>query len=319
MRVTFDRKFGADRIGELPTTPGVYLFRDGKGTVIYVGKAKNLRRRLATYRNATRKKAHRKQRRIIRAASSLEIRRVDSEREALLLENELIRTLRPKLNVEGKFDFLYPSLGVSRCGATTVVCFTTKPDVYESLQLQWYGCFRSRLRARDAFDACVDLLGYLGHAERVRSPRLRGSSVRGFRRIDASTFAELQRFLAGEDAGVLRTISRSLLDRPAARRDAPRVHESLRTLVRVLSIRSRAASPCAPCRATKRHTRRPVGARRALSANGLSGTPWRGNASCFLPRDACMSPDSARRLRSSNRVPAGALRVGRAHVLDGLR
>lgn len=230
MRATFDRKFGADLVDELPTTPGVYLFRDDAEVVIYVGKAKNLRRRIASYRNASRRKAHRKQRRIVRAASSLEVRRVASERDALLLENELIRTLRPKLNVEGKFDFLYPSLGLGRRDRTTLLCFSTKPDAFESLPLQWYGCFRSRLRARDAFDACVELLGFAGHVERVAAPRIRGSSVRGFRQVDSAIVTELGAFFAGEDERVLRTLARTLLDKPAARRDATRVHESLRTL-----------------------------------------------------------------------------------------
>ena len=102
----FDEKFGVDFVAELPTTPGVYLFKDDEGKVIYVGKAKNLRRRLASYRNASRKKAHKKMRAIVRKASSVEIRQVDTNADALVLENELIRTLRPKLNIEGKYDFL---------------------------------------------------------------------------------------------------------------------------------------------------------------------------------------------------------------------
>ena len=55
----FDRKFGADLLRETPREPGVYLFKDAEGQVLYAGKAKDLRRRLASYRNATRRKAHR--------------------------------------------------------------------------------------------------------------------------------------------------------------------------------------------------------------------------------------------------------------------
>lgn len=225
----FDRKFGS--IAELSTGPGVYLFRDADDVVVYVGKAKNLRRRIASYRNATRKKVHRKQRAIVRTAASLETRTVDTERDALLLENELIRTLRPRMNVDGKFDFLYPSIGLARRDRTTLLCFSTHPDAYDALSLRWFGCFRSRLRARDAFDAMLLLLGFLGHAERVAdAPRIRGSLTRGFRRIDRALVDELARYLAGESDDALRTIAHALVDRPAARRDATDVHESLRTL-----------------------------------------------------------------------------------------
>ena len=55
----FDRKFGADFLRELPEAPAVYLFKDEAGGVLYAGKAKNIRRRLAGYRNASRRKAHR--------------------------------------------------------------------------------------------------------------------------------------------------------------------------------------------------------------------------------------------------------------------
>jgi hypothetical protein len=70
----FDRKFGADLLRDLPAEPAVYLFKAEDGTVLYAGKAKNIRRRLASYRNATRRKAHRKMRTLVRRASSLEVR-----------------------------------------------------------------------------------------------------------------------------------------------------------------------------------------------------------------------------------------------------
>ncbi|MEM1418367.1 MAG: GIY-YIG nuclease family protein [Myxococcota bacterium] len=230
MRATFDRKFGVARVAELPTTPGVYLFRDADEVVVYVGKAKNLRRRLATYRNASRRKVHRKQRAIVRAASRLEVREVESERAALLLENELIRTLRPALNVAGKFDFLYPSLGLGHQGRTTLLCFSTKPEAFASLPLDWFGCFRSRVRAREAFDACAALLAHLGHAERVPAPRVHGSSVRGFRQIDGALRVELAEYLAGNGEQALRSMARALLDKPAARREAATVNASLKAL-----------------------------------------------------------------------------------------
>src|SRR5262249_15694018 len=159
----FDRKFGADWLRELPPAPGVYLFKDERGGVLYAGKAKDVRRRLQGYRNATRRKAHRKMRALVRAARSLEVRIVPSERAALLVENELIRTLRPPYNVDGAFSFLYPALGVGRDASRVLLAFTSTPEAWSGLGLRWHGCFRARARTRAAFDALVALLGRLGH------------------------------------------------------------------------------------------------------------------------------------------------------------
>ena len=84
----FDRKFGKDLLRELPEAPAVYLFKDEAGGVLYVGKAKNVRRRLAQYRNASRRKAHRKMRELVRVAHALEVRLEGSEADALLREME---------------------------------------------------------------------------------------------------------------------------------------------------------------------------------------------------------------------------------------
>lgn len=231
MKATFDRKFGAEFVADLPTTPAVYLFRNQAGVVIYVGKAVNVRRRIASYRNASRRKAHRKQRKIIRAAASLEVRHVDTEQRALLLENELIRTLRPALNIEGKYDFLYPLIGVARTDHTTLYGFTTHPDEFSHLDLQWYGCFRSRLRAKEAFDALMELLGLVGHYERVRdAPRVRGSRTCGFRQLDSELVVGIGELLAGENDKALRALTLALLDKPRARREANEVQQRLEIL-----------------------------------------------------------------------------------------
>ena len=81
----FDRKFGEERIAQLPMSPGVYLFKDAEEKVVYVGKAKNLRRRLSQYRNAGRRKVHRKMRLIVREAMSLHVETLADEQAALLL------------------------------------------------------------------------------------------------------------------------------------------------------------------------------------------------------------------------------------------
>jgi excinuclease ABC subunit C len=230
----FDGKFGADRLSEIPREPGVYLLRDEQDRVLYVGKAKDLRRRLASYRTASRRKAHRKMRTLVRAAASLELRPQASERQALLLENELIRTLRPPYNVDGAYSFLYPSLGVGRHEGRLLLAFTATPEAWRELELRWHGCFRSRRRARAAFDALVALFGRLGHAEpmsRLPAVRLRrGVRIEAFRRLPAELSPATDAFLAGESTELLSLLCGRLLELPSARRQAAEVEAQLRTL-----------------------------------------------------------------------------------------
>ena len=166
-RALFDEKFGDALVPGAPTSPGVYRYASADGVVIYVGKAKNLRRRLSNYRNATRKKGHRKLRTLVREADSLVYELCETEEAALLRENELIGELKPAYNVDGAFAFLYPSLGVGQWDKHTLLCFTTQPEQFEPLGLTWYGCFRSRPRAKLAFEALISLLLFVAHREKT--------------------------------------------------------------------------------------------------------------------------------------------------------
>ncbi len=230
----FDRKFGAELLSELPTSPAVYLYKDEEGKVLYVGKAKNIRRRLASYRNASRRKAHRKMRIIVREASSIEVRLQGSEREALRLENELIRTLEPPLNVEGAYAFLYPAIGLARTERHSLLCFTTRTEAWEGHRFRWYGSFRSRLRAKEAFDTLVDLLSLLSHRERSSAlgeqPDVRGSRLVGLRQLEPRLFAAVEDWLAGRSTEGLATLARALVDKPQARREATEVQAWLHRL-----------------------------------------------------------------------------------------
>jgi predicted GIY-YIG superfamily endonuclease len=229
----FDKKFGADFLKELPTTPAVYLFKDKRGEVLYAGKARNIRRRLKSYRNASRRKVDKKMRTLVREASEIEVRLQESERAALLLENELIRTLRPRHNIDGAYPFLYPALGTAVRGHQSLFVLTTETEPWAELGLRWHGSFRSRLRALEAFEALLALLEWAGHREpRARYPdfpRIRGSRVAAFRRV-APLVAGLDRLLAGQDPRVLQELSELLLANPDARLDAHQIGEDLRRL-----------------------------------------------------------------------------------------
>lgn len=104
----FDGKAFASR---LPTRPGVYLMRDTGGTVLYVGKARNLRKRVASYFDA-RPKAERIMRMIARVCD-IEVSLTRTEGEALLLENEWIKSLKPRYNILLRDDKSYPWIAMS--------------------------------------------------------------------------------------------------------------------------------------------------------------------------------------------------------------
>ncbi len=230
----FDEKFGQQLIAAAPSGPGVYRYLDGDESVLYVGKAKNLRRRLSNYRNATRKKVHRKMRTLVREAHSLVYEVCESEQAALLREGELIRQLRPPYNVDGAYAFLYPSFGFGRWNKCALLCFSTHPDRFQQLDLNWYGCFRSRPRAKAAFTALVDLLSLVAHLERVvrlpDHPRIKGSRLVGLRQLPADIIEALPAFFAGEDPALPSRLARRLLNKPRARRDAAKVELDLKTL-----------------------------------------------------------------------------------------
>jgi excinuclease ABC subunit C len=98
-----------DKIRQLPTSPGVYLMRDGKGEIIYVGKARNLRQRVRTYFGATGDGRYHVRFLVARVAD-IEVLLTDTEKEALLLENTLIKQHHPRYNLDLKDDKTYFSL-----------------------------------------------------------------------------------------------------------------------------------------------------------------------------------------------------------------
>lgn len=230
----FDRKFGLDLLRELPEAPAVYLFKDEQGDVIYVGKAKNVRRRLAQYRNASRRKAHRKMRELVRVAASLEVIVESSEADALLRENELIRELRPEYNVDGAYEFLYPSIGTGAADGQLWLCIASQTEPHAHLELQWHGCFRPRWRAREAFDALVSLCGRIGHLEpKTRLPELpaaKGTRFVAVRRMGPEWVEPIRALLDGESAGLLELLFDALLEERGARMDATEVQAELVTL-----------------------------------------------------------------------------------------
>ena len=231
----FDRKFGADFIGTVPCAPGVYRMISAAGEVVYVGKAKNLRRRLGQYRNARRCKADGKMRKIVASAARLEFEICESELAACLLEVSLIQELRPKWNVAGAFSFLYPMIGLARDAGTSWFCFTTAPETVSGYSLQ--GAYRSREIAGDAFFAWMRLLQYVGHpaGKREREKRREGTKrcyLFGFRSLPEDWFSQWELFFKGESPDALEHLVFALLENAAARSRARQIQEDLNALRR---------------------------------------------------------------------------------------
>ena len=95
------------KLANLPTGPGVYQHKDAEGTVLYVGKAKNLRNRVRSYFQESRPRDGRLQI-LVRKIADVELIVTDTEAEALILENNLIKKLKPRYNVNLKDDKTYP-------------------------------------------------------------------------------------------------------------------------------------------------------------------------------------------------------------------
>jgi excinuclease ABC subunit C len=96
-----------DKAGQLPLAPGVYLYKDAGGRVIYVGKAKSLRHRVRSYFSED-KLADVKTGTLIAEARDIDYILVDNEKEALALENNLIKQYQPRFNVLLRDDKTYP-------------------------------------------------------------------------------------------------------------------------------------------------------------------------------------------------------------------
>src|SRR5436190_3333693 len=133
----------------LPKDPGVYLFRDAQGKVIYVGKAKNLRNRVAGhFSNPVTRGAYE----MVDAIESVEVLAVPSESEALLAEQSFIKQYRPRFNIRLRDDKSYPFIAISMDEEFPRVYFTRERHRRTRL---YFGPYSSAKRTRNT----LDLLG----------------------------------------------------------------------------------------------------------------------------------------------------------------
>lgn len=233
MRV-FDRKFGAHFLASIPPRPGVYLLYDAAGTLLYVGKARDLRSRLAQYRTTRRAKKDRKRRELVKSAARIAWNVCESELDASLTEIRLIQALRPRENIAGAFPFMYPFIGIRADGREAHFCLTTSPEALPSFD--YHGAFRSREVTGEAFFALMRLLRFVGHPiRRGRRDRLgmaRHSYVFGFRRLPKDWPEMWSGLLRGASREALEHLCLRLLEHAGARARGAEIQEDLRSVQR---------------------------------------------------------------------------------------
>ena len=100
------------KLKSLPNSPGIYQYFDETGTIIYVGKAKNLKKRVSSYFNKNQENG--KTRVLVRKITDIQYIVVDTEYDALLLENSLIKKYQPKYNIQLKDDKTYPWICIKK-------------------------------------------------------------------------------------------------------------------------------------------------------------------------------------------------------------
>jgi excinuclease ABC subunit C len=136
----------AEQRKNLPDGPGVYLFRDAKAKVIYVGKAKSIRKRVASHFSNP---VTRGQYEMVDAIESVEFILVASESEALLTEQNFIKQYRPRFNIRLRDDKSYPFIAISMDEEFPRVYFTRERRRRDRL---YFGPYSNAKRVRGTLD-----------------------------------------------------------------------------------------------------------------------------------------------------------------------
>lgn len=213
-------RFGAEFFKSVPKSPGVYLFKNSLGDVLYVGKAKNLRARINSYKNARPNTVSRKVLRMLRLAQTIEFRLCEDEKNALLTENQLLRELRPPFNIVNTYPetYYFITLKISPLPAQErrLVRFqlTTNPTMRDDAD-ERYGVFKGRGITRKAFAALLRLIAALEANEdgfyfptaltRYKPPYLYALP------IPVAVLTSLKKFLAGSSRRFLDELVEKLL------------------------------------------------------------------------------------------------------------
>ena len=147
----------SEKVANLPLSPGVYIYKDDRDSVLYVGKAKKLRNRVRSYFQESRP-ADGRIRTMVSKISDLEVVVTDSEAEALILENNFIKQYQPRYNIMYRDDKSYPYICITAGDKPRV--FPTRTVIKDGSK--YYGPYDSVVTMkkmletiRKAFDLCT--------------------------------------------------------------------------------------------------------------------------------------------------------------------
>ncbi len=186
-------------LAEVPALPGVYLWKDASGQVIYVGKAKQLRARMRQYVNFQDERA--KIPLLVEQIDSFEYLVVDNEHESLVLEKNLINQHAPFFNADFKDDKSYPFIALTKGDAFPAIKYTRerhRPDT------RYFGPYTDSRAARTMVDiarrvvplcaaSCADwraLTRRIERAEERRARELRAEGASFYERLSRDFFGE---------------------------------------------------------------------------------------------------------------------------------
>ena len=210
------------KLAALPNKPGVYRYFDKKGELIYVGKAKNLKRRVSSYFN---KEQVGKTRVLVSKIADLEYSIVDSESEALLLENTMIKQYKPRYNIMLKDDKTYPWICIKKEAFPRV--FLTRRKVNDGSD--YFGPYPSVRTAH----ILLDLLGQVYKVRSCRTPLTESGVEKGKYKVCLdyhihkcngpcegliskaeynAMIAEIREIIKGNMGGVLRDLKAAMMD-----------------------------------------------------------------------------------------------------------
>ena len=222
------------KLAALPNKPGVYRYFDKKGELIYVGKAKNLKRRVSSYFN---KEQFGKTRVLVSKIADLEYSIVDSESEALLLENTMIKQYKPRYNIMLKDDKTYPWICIKKEAFPRV--FLTRRKVNDGSD--YFGPYPSVRTAH----ILLDLLGQAYKIRPCRTPLTEIGVEKGKYKVCLdyhihkcngpcegliskaeynAMIAEIREIIKGNMGGVLRDLKAQMMDF-ASRMEFEKAHE----------------------------------------------------------------------------------------------
>ena len=232
------------KLASLPDSPGVYLWKDAAGLVLYVGKAKSLRSRVRSY-FASDHEASVKTRHLVRLIRDIETIVVPSEAHALILENNLIKEYRPRFNIALRDDKSYPYIKVTLNEPYPRVLVTRR---FQSDGARYFGPYTDVGAMRRALNvvkriftvrscrydmpkemperACLDW-----HIGRCKAPCIGLQSLEDYRNM----IGDVVQFLDGKPEEVTRRV-RAMMDAAAASLEFERAAELRDALLKLESI-----------------------------------------------------------------------------------